>query len=260
MKRYFAVLREGMRVSFAAASTYRVNFLLNTFIMLISNILFPLVTILIYGADAGFPGWDFYEVLLIQAVFLLSSGAARLMFNNLLWVTMQHIVEGTFEIVLIKPLDPLFFLLASSFEIESVSLILGGAIVFGVALYNTVALTLATFLQFFILFCAGLFVNLGIALIMTATSFKWVGNSRIPEIFDSIQTFGKYPQNIFPNAVRGFTAFIIPVAMIGCFPATALLGKAEPVMFIAIIPCVLFLLAGILLFRGMIHLYEGVGG
>lgn len=260
IKRYFAVIREGVKVSLAAASAYRVNFLLNTLIMLVSNILFPLVTIMIYGAGAGFPGWSFYEVLLIQAVFLLSSGLARLMFSNILWVTMQHIVEGTFEIVLIKPLDPLFYLLASSFEIESVSLLLGGAVVFGVAAYNTAAVTLASLMQFLLLFAAGLFVNLGIALIMTATSFKWVGNSRIPEIFDSLQTFGKYPQSIFPTAVRGFASFIMPVAMIGCFPASALLGRAEPMMFAAILPCILFLLAGVLLFRGMIHLYEGVGG
>jgi ABC-2 type transport system permease protein len=258
--RYFKIYKECIKVSFNTASTYRVNFILSCFIMFISNILFPVVTILIYGSGAKFPHWSFCEVLLIQSIFTISTAVANILFNGILWGTMQHVVNGSLEIVLIKPVDSLFYLIASTFEIDSIGLLLGGVVMFGIAIYNSGTVVILRILQFILLFIVGLFVMLGMALIMAATSFKWVANSRIPEIFESIQNFGKYPQSIFPKTVTGFTSFILPVAMVGYFPAAALLGKANALMFIAIIPCILFSVVGILLYKHMIHLYEGVGG
>lgn len=257
---YSGIYRECIKVSFATAATYRFNFVLNAIIMLVSNVLFPMVTILIYGSGAGFPGWSFYEVLLIQAVFTLSAGISGALFNGILWVTMRHIIEGSLEIVLIKPVDCLFYLMASTFEPDSIGLIAGGCIMFAIAAANAGAISLLMWLQFFALFLAGLLVMMGISFIMAATSFKWVGNSRIPEIFESIKSFGKYPQSILNKSVAAFAAFVIPVAMVGCFPAAALLGKASMLMFAAVIPCVLFALSGIFLYKHMIRLYEGVGG
>lgn len=257
---YVGIYKECIKVSFATASTYRFNFILSTIIMLISNILFPLVTILIYGSGASFPEWSFYEVLLIQAVFTLSAGISNALFNGVLWATMRYIIEGSLEIVLIKPVDCLFFLIASTFELDSIGLIAGGGIMFGIAAANIGSISLSMWLQFLLLFISGLLVMMGMSLIMAATTFKWVGNSRIPEIFESIKSFGKYPQSILNKAIANFSAFIIPVAMVGCFPAAALLGRADLIMFVAIIPCVLFALLGILLYKHMIHLYEGVGG
>ncbi len=257
---FIGIYKECIKVSFATAATYRFNFVLSTIIMLVSNILFPLVTILIYGSGASFPNWSFYEVLLIQAVFTLSAGIANALFSGVLWATMRYVIEGSLEIVLIKPVDCLFYLIAATFELESLGLIAGGGIMFGIAVANIGPVSLVMWLQFAVLFVSGLLVMMGISLVMAATSFKWVGNSRIPEIFESIKAFGKYPQSILSKAVANFAALIIPVAMVGCFPAAALLGRANLLMFVSVIPCVLFALLGIFLYKHMIHLYEGVGG
>lgn len=100
----------------------------------------------------------------------------------------------------------------------------------------------------------------GLNLIMAAVSFKWIGNSRIPEIFDSLKEFGKYPLGIFPKAVRVLSAFVIPAAVIGFFPASALLGRLNPSAFCAILPCIVLFAFGIWIYHHMIQKYEGVGG
>ncbi len=249
-----------MKVAFQAASTYRLNFLLNCIIMLLGDILFPLITLLIYGSGAGFEGWTVYEVLLIQSVFTMSMAIADMTFHGILWATMQHVREGNLEMVLILPVDTMFILMARTFSIDAVGLFLGGFTIFLVALFHVAAPSLLMWLQFGALFLIGLSVMMGMALLMAATSFKWVGNSRIPEIFDSIRSFGKYPQSIFPKAVVMLTSLVIPVAMIGYFPATALLGEGSLTMFLMAIPCILFLGIGILLYRSMVRQYQGVGG
>ena len=100
----------------------------------------------------------------------------------------------------------------------------------------------------------------GLDLIMAAISFKWVGNSRIPEIFDSVREFGKYPLEIFPESVRVISSIFIPVAVVGFFPASALLGRFDTLSLISLIPCAGFLLFGVWLYNRMIRIYEGVGG
>jgi ABC-2 type transport system permease protein len=260
MKRYLLIYRECIKVAFATASTYRLNFFLNSVIMLLGDILFPLVTILIYGSGAGFEGWTIYEVLLIQSVFTMSMAIADMSFHGIMWATMFAVREGNFEMVLLMPVDTMFLLMAKTFSIDGIGLLLGGIAIFIISLINLTAPTLIMWLQFVAMFVVGMMVMLGISLIMAATSFKWVGNSRIPEIFDSLRSFGKYPQSIFPKTVLIVSSYVLPVAMIGFFPAAALLGRGGYVMFYAILPCVLFMTLGILLYRSMVRLYQGVGG
>ena len=260
MRRYLNIYIECIRVAFATAATYRMNFFLNSVIMLLGDILFPLITILIYGSGAGFEGWSVYEVLLIQSVFTMSMAIADMTFHGILWATMGAVREGNFEMTLLMPVDTMFLLMARTFSIEAIGLFLGGATIFIISLVQIGMPSVLMWLQFMALFLIGLMVMMGIALMMAATSFKWVGNSRIPEIFDSIRNFGKYPQSIFPKTVLVISSYLIPVAMIGFFPAATLMGRGSYIMFIAIIPCILFMLLGITLYRSMVRLYQGVGG
>lgn len=253
---YFACVK----TAFAQAAAYRADFIMGSFITLLSNILFPLVTILIYANGAQFPDWNMWEVLLIQSVYSMSTGVSSMLLSSVVWVTMDHIRGGSFETVLLKPVSPLFFIMSANFDVQSIGLFLGGVIMAVIAAIHTGIGSFTDVIAFVLLFLAGLLVLCGMNLIMAAISFKWVGNSRIPEIFDSISTFGKYPITIFPRAMQILSVLIIPVAVIGFFPASALLGRADKAAFLSLIPCVLFLCFGIWLYNKMIRLYEGVGG
>lgn len=260
MRRYAQIYKECMRIGFRQAFAYRVNFLLSFFITLAGNILFPLITILIYRTGSSFPGWNFYEVLLLQAVYTISDGFASIVTGGVLWMTLNHVKEGSLDTVLLKPVNPLFFLVSSSFAPDNIALVIGGGVLFAVAMGHLGGITVYAALGSFVLFLSGVAVLAGMAFLMAATSFKWVGNSRIPEIFDSVKGFGIYPITIFPKAVQAVITFIVPVAVIGYYPASVLLGKGAGSGYLLCIPCILFFLASIWLFGFMIRLYEGVGG
>lgn len=257
--RHIRIYLTCLRIAFSQAAAYRADFILGNIITLLSNILFPLVTVVIYANGAEFPGWSMWEVLLIQSVFSMSTGLSSMITQGILWATLEHIREGSFEVVLLKPLSPLFYLTAVNFNTGSLGLFLGGLVLTIVSAVNT-GVTADGIPLFLLLFFAGAAVLCGLDLIMASISFKWVGNSRIPEIFDSINEFGKYPLGIFPKALQAVAAFIIPVAVVGYFPASALLGRFEPHLLIALVPCGLFLAFGIWLYNVMIRKYEGVGG
>jgi len=260
MRRIFRIYKICVATAVGRALIYRFNFMLSMIITLCFNLLLPLTTILIYNSGASFPGWNFYEVLLIQSIFTLSLGLALVLFSNVLWVTMQHIREGSFEVVLLRPVNPLFYLIATNFDTSSFGLLIGGGVMFGIAIAHTGVVSLAAIAQFLLLFLGGFAVMTGFQMVMAATSFKWVGNSRLPEILDSILSFGKYPIAIFPQTIKIISSYIIPVGMIGFFPASALLGRLDPIVLIAVVPCILFMFFGIWLYQYMVRLYEGVGG
>lgn len=260
LSRYMAIFGECFRISLSTAMAYRANFIMVMTILFFSNTLFPLVTILIYGSGSGFPGWTFYEVLLIQAVFTISSGIGEVFFNGLFWNTNFAIRDGLFEVSLLKPVNALFWGVVSSIQPTGVSVVLGGVAMAAVALAHTAPLTVASVSMAALLFLCGVSVTFSVTCFMSAISFKWVGNSRIPEMFGSILDFAKYPQDVFPLAVRGFTTIVMPVAMIGYYPAAALLGRADGASFVAIVPCAIFSVFAIWFYQKMIHRYEGVGG
>lgn len=258
--KYIKIYLTCLRTSFSCAAAYRMNFILGNLITLLSNVVIPLVTVLVYANGASFPGWSMWEALLIQSVFSMSGAVSSMVSGSILWVTMDHVQAGSFETVLLKPLSPLFFITASNFSTDSIGLFSGSLVMTIICAYQTGICGMSGVLLFLLLFVSGIAVMGGLDLIMAAISFKWVGNSRIPEIFGSIEEFGKYPLAIFPKAVQILSTLIIPVAVVGFFPASALLGRLEPITLISVIPCILFLLFGIWLYNRMIKLYEGVGG
>lgn len=260
LRLYVRSFLEALRVALSAASAYRANFALSSIIMLLSNIAFPFATLLIYGSGAAFPHWNFWEVLLLQGIYTVASGFSQVFFQGIFWETNFSIREGTFEKFLLKPVRPLFAVVLDSIRLEAIGMIAGGIIMTIVAISKTEPVSAPSALACVALFAGGICVLFGITAIMAATSFKWVGNSRIPEIFNSALNFGKYPLGIFPVGARAVATFVIPVAMIGYFPANALLGRAEPIHFFALVPCVLFMTGGIALYGAMVHFYESAGG
>ncbi len=258
--RYFNVYRICFQTAVKGALAYRSDFLLRSIITLLSNILFPLVTVLIYALGARFPGWNMWEVLLLQSIYSMSTGAASILFGNVLWATMDHVQQGSFETVLLKPVSPLFYLIAVNFDLESNGLFFGGLVMTVVCGVKTGSCRWENVPAFLLFFLGGLAVMSGMFLLMAAMSFKWVGNSRIPEIFDSMKSFGKYPVGIFPKKIQILCSFIIPVAVIGFFPAGALLGRMDERAYFTLLPCALFFVAGSAVYHIMIRMYEGVGG
>jgi ABC-2 type transport system permease protein len=260
-RRFLDAYRVCLRIAARQATTYRASFLLSSLITLVGNLAFPLVTVLIYGSGAGFPGWTADEVLLVQAVLTLSAGLSGLVLGGVVFVTMDRVREGTLEVVLLKPLRPLPFIVLTTVQPESAGVALGGVVLTVWAASRSVhAVSVSHVLSFLGLFVAGLCVMAGLSLVMAATSFRWVGNSRLPEIADSVRTFGRYPLRIFPGAVRGLVTFVVPVAMVGFLPASALLGRSVAGMWPAAAMCGVFLGFGIWLYHHQIRHYQGVGG
>ncbi|MDR1206661.1 MAG: ABC transporter permease [Peptococcaceae bacterium] len=256
----FSVYGQYIRVAFASAAAYRLDFFFTQTVMLAGSLLIPLLTVLIYANGEAIPGWTFHEALLAQAVFMLSSGLCAPFFHNVVWTTMERVREGTYDLLLLKPGSAVFTAVAGSFGFEYIGQLCGGAAMFAYAAARFAPIPAGGAALFALLFLMGVLLNLGCVLMMSAVCFKWVGNSRVFEIYDAVTLFGRYPVTIFTGALRAAVTYVIPVAMLGFFPATAILGRTTAQMAVAAVPCVLFAIFGYGLFRHMIQRYQSAGG
>ena len=251
---------EGIKIALASRMAYRGDFIISFIIMLLVEHLAPLVTILIYKNGSSFPGWDMYEVLLVQGVFMLSRGISFPFFFGMVWNTIGRVQEGTFDLLLIKPSSVLFMTIVTGFDSEDLGKLMGGIAMFTIALKHVPAIDALQWIQFIILFSVSLVIMFAFGLFMAGIGIVWIGNFRVYDIFFSISNFGMYPKSIFSKAFQSVFTMLIPVFLLGFFPASVLLGNPDSTAIYAILSSVGFLAVALLFYKSMVSKYTSAGG
>lgn len=259
MKRYLKVYLVSLSNSVKSSLAYRANFALTTTMVLIADLIVPLITLLIYNTGSAFPDWNLYEVLVIQGIFVISKGLAGLLFFNIVGNTLSAVQAGEYDLLLIKPVPTMLLSMAGNMDLNSLGSILGGIMILTVAIFHLPAPGLLDVVSFLLLMILSQLSLFAFALFMAGSVFKWVGNSRIFEMFESVSNFGYYPISIYSKTFQTVVSYLIPVALIAYYPASALLGKplgSVPLLFLSLI----FLAAGIMFWNFMLKHYTSAGG
>ncbi|MFW6238046.1 MAG: ABC transporter permease [Halanaerobiales bacterium] len=251
----------GTRVALSSRMAYRGDFVIRLFVMLIGDLLFPMITTLIYRSGASFPGWTLTEVLLVQGLFMLVKGLSFPFFFGMIQEILERVREGTFDLMLIKPCSVMYLSIVRSFNLEYFGSFFGGLALFIYALRNLGReIAPLSWLYFFILSGFAILLLLSFTLIMSGTLFKWVGNSRIYEMFEAVSKFCLYPKSIYSQAFQNIISYIIPIAMIAFFPAAALLERLNPAVIISAAVCLVFFLLSRIFWHVMLKQYTSAGG
>ena len=249
-----------LKAELATRMAYRGDFFLSATMTLVVEAISPAVTYLVYEAGASFPGWSLHEALLIQGIFMLSRGIAFPFFFGMVWNTLGRVREGTFDLLLIKPQSALVMAMVTGVDSNSASRAVSGLVISTIALANLPSPQPAQWAQFAALFVLSLSVLLSFCLFMSGTLFVWVANTRVYEIFDAVTALGRYPKSIYSKSIQTFISLVTPVAMIGFFPAAALLGKPTEGLLVTCAVCVAFLGLGLVYWHDMLGRYTSAGG
>ncbi|HEY0827638.1 MAG TPA: ABC-2 family transporter protein [Bacilli bacterium] len=230
------------------------------FIIFIGEFFFPIVTILIYSAGVSFPGWSLYEVLLIQSVFSLSRGIGFPLFTGMFFNVMRQVVSGTLDVLLLKPRPLIFIVIITAFNALDTSKIVAGTLLFSYIIIQLPSPDLLHWVEFFLLFILSISLIFSFFLLMSVYTIRFVGSDRVLGLIEPISQFGLYPNHIFNWPIRILANNVIPVALIGYFPAAVLLGKDLQGILIGIITAIAFIAASLLLWSKSINKYTSAGG
>lgn len=251
---------QGIKTALASRMAYRGDFFMSIFIMLFEEMLAPLITVLVYNNGASFPGWNMYEALLIQSIFLLARGISFPFFFGIVWNTIERVRDGVFDLLLIKPKSVLFMAIVTGFDSEDLGKLCGGITLFTLSISRISPPGIMEWVQFVALFLVALAVLFGFALILAALGIVWIGNFRVYEIFFSITNFGMYPAAIFSKGLQTLITMIIPIAILGFIPASVLLGKPTAGTLGAVGSGIVFFAFSFLFWHWMLKKYSSAGG
>ncbi len=260
MTRFIKLHLLGIRIAFSQRMAYRADFFMSSIIGLAGDLVVPMITVLIYGSGASLPGWSVHEVLLVQGLFMFTKGIADTLFTGCVWNTLAAVREGTFDLMLLRPHSSLHLTMITAINCRSLGVVGGGAAIVGIALAHLGVPAPARLAAALLFLIFSVLVLLSFAIIMAATVFKWVGNSRVYEIADSLTLFGQYPATIYSQVIASVVTWVIPVAMIGFVPASVLLGKPVDGMVPAAISSIVLFAASLLFWHRMRARYESAGG
>lgn len=207
-------------------------------------------------------GWSFHELLFIYGFANIPRGLDH-MFTDYLWLLAGRVVvNGEFDRYLVRPINPLFQIIAQKFQPDGIGEVVIGIIL--VAYASTLGGISFTFLKVLVFILMALLATLiytSIKLFFASLAF-WVKRSQsILFMFYSMSDFAKYPLEIYHKFIRLSITYIVPFALTAYIPASYFLGAAELVPTLARISLItaLAMILGYSTFQRGMKRYESVG-
>jgi len=171
-------------------------------------------------------GWTFYEITFVYGLLTLAKGFDMFFFDNLNALGFEYVREGKLDIFMIRPISPLFQLVASHIMPDGIGLlILGGIVVTKSLAELKITLDLPQILLLIVFIISGAAIIAAINLIFSTTGFKTMNSYIIMSSVNSLQEFAFYPILIYPKFIGFILTWIIPYAFASFYPADYFLHK-----------------------------------
>jgi ABC-2 type transport system permease protein len=256
-----------LRAGIAGQTTYRASFVLELLGTALGAGLDFVEVFAVFHQVPSIAGLSFAEVVLVFAISSTGFATADLLVGQSDAV-IRHVREGTFDVVLLRPLSVLGQLAAADLQLRrlgrvGISLLLLGTVLTRLPVDWTPAragmLVLAPVTATVVF--GALFVAAG------AVSFWLVEATEVTSALTYGSGYlGEWPTSVLTPVLARFFTFVVPAAFTGYLPALAILGRPEPTGLPGWLPwasplvAVLAAAAAGLLWRSGIRHYVGAGG
>jgi viologen exporter family transport system permease protein len=173
-------------------------------------------------------GWNYYQILLVYGLINLAKSLNHMFADNLWTFGVQYVRTGYFDCILVRPINPLFHLLAERFCHDGIGEFLIGVALVAIALTALhIQITLLLLLYLAVAVASGGLIFISLNLIVCVTAF-WVRDSQpIMKTIFGIHEFAKYPITIYSPFFIVLLTWILPYAFSSYYPAYHLLGNAD---------------------------------
>ncbi len=230
--RYFRLLAIFYKNSLYAEMEYRTNFVANALMSFFWVAFAWLGLQIFFFHRSRIGGWQYYDAMLVLGLFTFFNGIIEALLRPNITRIVEQIRQGTFDFVLVKPVDSQFMASLRYLSIwKMVDIVLGIGII-GFALHKAAVHPSAADLLISLGFVGnGAVIVYSIWVLMVTTAFWFVRVDNITELFASVYETGRFPVSVYPGWLRGVLSFGVPIAFVTTFPAEALLGRSTAVIF-----------------------------
>jgi len=227
MRTYLRVLWFQLRTSTSLALQYRLDFVSDGLVEVLWTVSAMVPLFVAFGVRSEIAGWSFGEALMVTGFFTLLQGVLEGTINPSVALVVDQIRKGTFDFVLLKPVDAQFLASTASFLPWRAVNVLVALVIFAIGFSH---LGRAPSFGDVVAACGLLVVGLAIlySLWMLAASlaFYVVKLDNLTFLFGAVFDAARWPSSVFRGALHLIFTFVIPISVMTTFPAEALLGRA----------------------------------
>lgn len=212
--------------SIRAKMEYKVTFLFLLFALIFYYLGQLGVILIILAKFNNINGWTLSEMAFLYGLLVFSQGISTLFFSSLNYFE-NYIIEGDFDRLLLRPLNPLLQVLSSSFELSAVAhFLIGSTALYYGATQSGIDWTFEKVLFLPVVLLGSVLIQGGIRLAVSAVTF-WTTRNRslVHTIVYSSKEFILYPISIYNFWVQAFLTLIFPLAFINYYPSHFFLAR-----------------------------------
>jgi ABC-2 type transport system permease protein len=244
LKRYIALYWVFVKLRFKIWMEYRIDFLVGILSVLFIQGTTILFVSFLFEQIGQLDGWGYYEVLFVFGVAICGRSIHHIFFDNLWVFGWGYIRSGNFDRLLIRPVNPLFHLIADRVQQDGIGQLILGVIVLNISAGQIgVDWGLLEIALLLLMIVASGVIFISINLIMATLSFWMTDSLPIMWAVHNFSDFARYPMGIYHTFVRGLLTWVIPYAFTAFYPATLFLNKNEWIVFAWMTPVVAIVLA-----------------
>lgn len=208
---------------------YRVNFLIGAMSTVFVQVAGLLAIWVIMAQIPSLNGWSLPEILLIYGLITLSKSINHMFADNLWTLGRDYVRTGTFDRFLVRPVDPLFHLLADRFCHDGIGNFLVGLILVVIAASRLdIAWTVGHISYLALMALSGGVIFIALNLMTSVSGFWLMDSVPVTRVVFEMHEFAKYPLVIYPRAIGVLLTVLIPYGFASFFPATYLMGRDVP--------------------------------
>jgi ABC-2 type transport system permease protein len=239
MRRHLSLLLAYFAQFIKSRLSYRGDFIVDTIAVMIALSVHLVFLGVVYSKVQSLQGWSFEQLLFIYGFSLIPLGIFNLVSSNLWDFSDGYLIEGRFDRVLLRPVNPLFQILFESLNIASLGeVVVGVMILIGAGAKLGISPAPLDLVLFPVLALSAAAVYLGVFLLLTSFSFWFEDRLGIGAPIYNVIRFARYPVNIFHPVVRVIISWVIPFAFAAFYPASHFLREHEYRAFAILTPVV----------------------
>ena len=224
---YASIYRKIILQDFKTKMSYRADFIISTFGMVLTNISGFISFMIIFHNFPSINGWDYDHMLFLYGFSLIALTPVQCFFDNN-WNLRFMIQSGDFIKYCFRPINVFFYFISEVFDVKGLGQLFFGL---GTLIYAWhhigIPVTFPVILKLIVYMITASLFMIALMNFAAATGFWLVGSGAVMVVMFRFKDFAKYPASIFQGFFKFLFTFVIPIAFIAYYPSLAILTPAD---------------------------------
>lgn len=214
--------------SFKTAMTSRLNAGLFLTGKVLRFGLFFIFLMTVLGSNNGIGQYNQFQVLFFYITFNIIDTVSQLFFREA-YRFRPLVVSGDFDLILVKPVNPLFRVLVGGGDPLDLIMLIPFVAIYFFIFSKLGTIELIYIIAYFMLLINAFLIATGFHIIVLSLAILTTEIDHTIMIYRDLTGMGRLPVDIYREPMRSFITFVIPVGMMMTIPVKALMGLLKPV-------------------------------